>query len=235
MGGVLNVPFLASAALYVASRLRQDVFALPLQTTVVLKCVPIGILIATVAGSRSWSAKYRAGIVVGLALSLIGDAFLALGKDYFWYGVAAFGLAHAAYIAALSVGGVPLRLERVLPLAGLAGATYWYVVRPHLPAHMTAGVVGYLAILVTMLWRSLAAIGHGTPARRQAAVRGFVGAALFFVSDAVLAYKLFAGAAAAAESPVPLDAVVMTLYYAGQAGLAASSTVLPSEPSKRKD
>ena len=155
-------------------------------------------------------------VAAALALSWLGDVLLIpVGRpQVFQAGVAAFGLAHVAYVGAfLSRAFAPGQaLLAAVPAAlAFAAAARW--LRPHVPAEMRLSVRAYMAILSAML---VAAAG-------AAAADPWItaGAALFYLSDLAVARDRFV-------APGFANALVgLPLYYAAQMVLAA--TVGPAD------
>ena len=136
------------------------------------------------------SQPYRGLIVLGLILSLAGDILLTLPANRFVAGLAAFLLAHEAYIAAFSVGHPPTARELVwlppcLALGAALAAAVWRGL-----GKLRVPVLAYAATICVMAWR--AATRAHTPGVTQAGyLLAFSGAALFVLSDAILAVRRF--------------------------------------------
>ncbi len=165
------------------------------------------------------SSTIRAVMVVGLVLSLAGDVFLLLPARYFIYGLGSFLVAHIAYVVALQMADTSL----LGSLVGLAVVVVSVVVvgRSFAPAIKGAGdddgsggggsrglvVPGcvYAVVLSAML---VSAYGTWSP-------WAIVGAQLFFISDATLAWNQFLER----RRWGPIS--VMVTYHLGQMGLVA--------------
>jgi uncharacterized membrane protein YhhN len=153
----------------------------------------------------------RAWFVVALVLSLAGDIFLMLPSDRFVAGLAAFLLAHVAYVIGLtrhggSVGALLVAAVPVVIVAGLLGARFLRAVRAAGQNELVGPLVAYMAVIAAMVTCALAS-GNALAA---------VGAVLFMASDALIAETRFVGARRWA--PV----VIMVTYHLGQAGLTLS-------------
>jgi hypothetical protein len=138
-------------------------------------------------------------IALGMSLGLLGDLFMAgliRAAQPVLGGIAAFGVGHLAYIAALLGIGQFLGLGAagtrwgawgVWLLGGLVG---WYLVvwrgHPHTLIHRAA--LGYVLLLA-----STAGVATGLGLQASAFMPVAVGAALFLLSDLILAAELFNG------------------------------------------
>ena len=153
-------------------------------------------------------------LIVALALSALGDAFLA-GDAKRWLppGLAAFLAAHIAYIwLFMAVGGGRAALEaepwRVIGVVGAfaAGAMMltwlWASIGPLRPA--VAVYAAALALMTAAAFTLPRTLGPAMP-----------GAVLFLTSDALLSAELFKGV----KSPWLSPAVWIT-YYGAQALIA---------------
>ena len=175
---------------------------------------PVALLIKT--GSTALLAlwAYLAGgpvlLVAGLALSSAGDAFLALeGERWLKPGMAAFFLAHVAYVALFwGLEAAPRDILNtsalvVLVLAG-AGFARWL-------GEMRWPVFAYTAVILMM----------GAAALRLDPVYWPVtlGAIMFIASDMILSLLLFRKPADQPAGTVS-SLAVWTLYFGGQALIA---------------
>jgi len=181
------------------------------------KPVPALALAALVLSARR--DGYGTALGGGLVLSALGDALLEL-PGHFVGGLAAFLCAHVAYTAAFLGNERRARAPRAVPfaiwlLAAFAG------VRPGL-GEMAVPVVVYMFAIGGMMWR--AAARWGDHPRAGDAV---VGAILFGVSDTLIAIDRF-------RAPIPAASyAIILLYWAGQAGIAASA--LPADDPRPAD
>lgn len=174
----------------------------------VAKTLPIAALAALAAvDGAPWL------LVLALALSAVGD--LALSRDgerAFIAGLAAFLLAHVAYVPLFAGVGGPLAGWR---LSAAGGALVYAVVVgrwlwPHL-GPMRAPVAVYMLAIVAMGLAALTAPAALWPI--------IAGAALFIASDTVLAAETFVFASKPRRWTAP---VVWTTYYGGQALIASA-------------
>jgi uncharacterized membrane protein YhhN len=151
-------------------------------------------------------------IPAGLIVSAGGDFLLAAGL--FLPGVAVFLVAHLLYAAAFLSRTRRPALLRAIPFLAWGAAVY-VPIAPVLGG-LVVPVAVYVIAICVMMWRAAAAVGS-THERRREEWWGLGGALLFGASDTLLALHRFV-------TPWP-DApyVFMTLYWAGQAGLARSA------------
>jgi uncharacterized membrane protein YhhN len=156
-------------------------------------------------------SRYGRAVLAALSLSWLGDVLLIPKHRprVFQAGVAAFGLAHVAYVAAfLSRGLEPTRMAFAAPPAALALVVAGRWLRPHVPAELRVSVYAYMGILSAML---VAAAGASS-----ADARICVGAGLFYLSDLYVARDRFV--APGFENGL----IGLPLYYAAQLVLAYS-------------
>jgi uncharacterized membrane protein YhhN len=157
-------------------------------------------------GGRQW------WFVAALVLSLAGDVFLMLPRDLFVPGLAAFLVAHLAYVVGFWVDDAPHGVPLVLAVV-LVGAVVAVLARRILAGLRDSGqqalvppVTIYMGVLAVM---AVSATGAGP------AVAVF-GAWWFLASDGLLAWNRFV-------QPVPYAPVaIMVTYHLAQAGLALS-------------
>lgn len=151
-------------------------------------------------------------IALGMTLGFIGDVALASVlplKQPVLAGMAAFGLGHIAYIAGmlLFAGGHRLFSPLAFALAEIAwllvGVAGWYTVvfrgRAHTALH-------WAALPYALLLASTAGVATGLASQHTALVPLVIGAALFLLSDLILAGQLFGGL----RFPLISDAVWLT-------------------------
>jgi len=179
-------------------------------------CKPAATLAIIVRAARGQHGPYRTWILAGLWLSLLGDIFLMLPVDAFVPGLAAFLLAHLAYIAALRRGVGIGALWWSAPLLAAYAAANLVGLWPHLPVPLRAPVIAYTVVLASMAAIALARAGRPPRGARQGASIAALGALLFVASDSLLAWDRFAG-------PLPWAIIgVLASYYAAQWCIAGS-------------
>lgn len=164
----------------------------------------------------AWLEGGPALLVAALALSALGDAFLA-GKQERWLlpGMGAFFLAHAAYVPLfwqLGEGagwGWPVKIGQLILVLGGAGFVRWLLPPVErgmrLPVILYAGVIlmmGTAAIALPALWWKVT-----------------LGAMMFIASDVILSLQLFRRPANAPPLLGP-SLAVWFLYFGGQALIA---------------
>jgi uncharacterized membrane protein YhhN len=168
-------------------------------------------ILALAVALRPTSEVERWVFVAALACSLAGDVALMLPRDRFVAGLAAFLVAHLIYVAGFALE--PLSARAALVAAGaLAVAAVSVgrrilaaVHRRHGPA-LAGPVALYMAAISAMVAMAAATV-------EPLAV---LGAALFFLSDSILAWNRFVGPVAWARP------IVMATYHLGQMGLVLS-------------
>ncbi|KAJ3127125.1 hypothetical protein HK100_009914 [Physocladia obscura] len=196
------------------------------------KCFPIGILAIE-------TAPRSAALGVGLALSMLGDLFLALGPtSLFGQGLGAFLLAHIAYIKAFQESHPPFSVRAFGAFALVAGSML-RVLLPAVPRNLTIPVTIYTSVLAGMTWRGFARMQQihqaltkvkaaGSSSSLAAAIASaeiayskakwaFAGGVLFILSDFALAYDQFVDSFAGAHL------FVMISYYVAQIAIAGSA------------
>lgn len=168
-------------------------------------------------------------IAVGMTLGFIGDLFMARlipVREHVLGGMAAFGLGHVAYITAgLGLAGT-LGLTAAAPrvVAWLAwlliGGVAWYfvVLRGQKPTPLHWAALPY-----SLLLASTAGVATGLALQDARLIPLAIGAALFLVSDLVLAANLFAGRS---FKRINSDDVVWLTYGPGQCLIVYSTAFL---------
>ena len=151
-------------------------------------------MIAWAALGASDDALVKRWIVIGLVFSLAGDVALLWPVQGFLVGLVAFLLGHVSYLVALT--------RRTRFLASPPAFAVWAIVAASVLAGLWAGVPTQLRAPVLVYVCALAAMAaqatsvwlarRGTPdAARWRTVA--IGAALFVLSDAILATDKFVG------------------------------------------
>lgn len=155
---------------------------------------------------------YKILIIAGIVFSIGGDVFLMLPNDRFVYGLVSFLVAHLLYIAAfISLGGFQPDIA-ALTLYVLYGMAMLRLLWPGLD-QMKIPVLIYMVVILVMGWQALA-LWRLYPATWLWSAA--IGAALFVISDSVLAYDRFR------SSFVSARAIVLSTYFAAQTLIALS-------------
>jgi uncharacterized membrane protein YhhN len=214
MLSLLSLLVLASALLHIRAEYRgprwQVYLFKPLTTTL--------ILVLALTAPAPVSPFYQVVVGLGLLFSLAGDVFLMLPSDRFVPGLVSFLVAHLFYIAAFgSVAGVSFTAAAIVPFV-LYGAVLLRILWPHL-GRLKLPVAVYAAVLLVMAWQ---AAEQYLAVRDVRSLLALVGAALFVVSDSVLAFNRFAGRFHWAQ------ALVLSTYFAAQWLIALSVRSLPT-------
>lgn len=201
----LSLATAASAGAYlVGLKMRNRTIKYLLKPGTMLLIIALASVGAT--SGRDWV------VVVGLLFSLVGDVFLMLPQDYFVPGLGSFLIAHVLYVGAFGAAGPPLSAGKAVLAAALAAIAFlvYLRLRPGVQraggSGLTTAVAVYVAVITLMVWR---AFGTGS-------LLVILGALLFYVSDALLAWNRFAFRFAWAEYGV------MATYFAAQYLLALS-------------
>lgn len=176
----------------------------------------VGAWLLTRGPHDAWVACF---FLPGLAFSLAGDVFLLLPERFFLPGLVAFLLGHACYIVGMNPTLPPWPALGVLVVVAAIGGLFYRSIAAGLRQRgrsaLLAPVALYSVVLGLMLVSAWATLfrPEWTPLRRGLVV---VGASLFFISDATLAWDRFVEPAAWRRL------LVIVTYHLGQVGLAAS-------------
>lgn len=163
-------------------------------------------------------ARYRRAVLVGIALSLVGDVFLMCPNQGFVPGLIAFLLAHIGYIVAFAPGS-SVRARGAIGLVMLCVAVGNLVgLLPRIGAELKGPVLAYVAVLTTMATFAIArawtpALARETPRSVRFAA---VGGAVFVLSDSLLAWDKFGGAVPQAQL------LILSTYWFAQWCIARS-------------
>jgi uncharacterized membrane protein YhhN len=183
------------------------------QKTLEYACKPLTIvlLMAVAATVHVDDGSVRGWFLAALTLSMLGDVWLMLPRDLFIPGLASFFLAHVAFIAGMWVDGVSflgftLGLTVAVIAAIVVGGRVLRAVKGGEDPAMAVPVGAYMGVISLML---ASAVGTEEPL-------AIGGAALFFCSDALIAWERFVR-----PQPWHRLAIIVT-YHLAQAGLALS-------------
>ena len=194
---------------------------------VVILIAAAGAVVAAVAGAPVWAVwgtkiavillllllaasgspgRYRTFILIGLLASAVGDLIFLVPGDLFLAGVACFFVAHLCYIAAFTPGvgrhGASIARLVYATLGVAMLAALWPVLDPVLRGALAV----YGLALILMAGQAAARWGK---VKSAAARSAGIGAALFFLSDGMLALDRFR-----AHFPGARAAVLITYYLA---------------------
>jgi alkenylglycerophosphocholine hydrolase len=208
----LGAPAIAVAAMAGAQHLLAEVRHFPVWS-LVTKPVPVLVFLARVASSGA--SVLRWPVVLGLALSAIGDVVIQL-PDGFVAGLGLFLLAHIAYVSGFWRARPTLLAARALPFLLFAAAMGAWVGPGTGSMALPVGV--YIVAISIMMWRAAALVG--APGLPPAVGRlALAGALVFAASDSLIAIHRFV-------EPLPWsDAPIMLTYWLGQAGIASAAIV----------
>jgi alkenylglycerophosphocholine/alkenylglycerophosphoethanolamine hydrolase len=134
---------------------------------------------------------------LGVLFSLAGDVFLLLSDRFFIFGLVAFLLAHLAYITGLNIP-----LPDVSPLWSLGLALILAITASRILKRIIAGVrakgldrlaapVAVYGIVITLMLLSALLTLYSLGWNTSAAGLVSLGAALFYISDVILALNKF--------------------------------------------
>jgi alkylglycerol monooxygenase len=196
----------------------------PGDVAVALKLVPMGTLIVHLAlrlRAGEVARRMAVALLVGLGLSTVGDIVIAY---QFLAGIAAFLLAHVAYLVAMGRprGSAAQNGAAALPALAVGATMGWILVGGgRLPAPMRVPVLVYMIVISAMLAR---AVARAVVAPRTRASRAFlVGAALFVTSDALIALSRWV-----VTVPHPHVAILAT-YFAAQWWISTGAEPAPRD------
>ena len=170
------------------------------------------------ASSPALDATGRRWLLGALAASLAGDAFLMV-EGFFVPGLAAFLLAHLAYIAVLRRGQRWFAHRGALATTLAIGlGMYLFLWHGGLPPALRLPVAVYVTVIALM---AAQALGRAHQLRTRGATLVALGACSFLCSDAVLATNRFV-------QPLPWAALwVLASYYLAQ-GLIVAGLLRPA-------
>ncbi|WP_317847316.1 lysoplasmalogenase [Pseudomonas sp. HTZ2] len=167
------------------------------------KPLPVLALIAWLCSAPA--TPYTRWISIGLGFSVLGDIILAVPRDWFVFGLAAFFCAHLAYLHAYC------RITRRPALATLAvcvllTCALFALLASHGLGSLLIPVALYALAIGAMLWRALACGGLAA-----------IGAGLFVFSDSLIGIDRFVMPFAGAQF------LIILTYWLGQWAIAASA------------
>jgi uncharacterized membrane protein YhhN len=163
------------------------------------------LLMPLLAGVVIFARVATPTLVAGLGLATIGDVFLMIDGDaWFYAGMAAFAACHVCYITAFTRAGAWRRLRR-WPLLVVPVLYALVVVAAQVVLRLPVPILGYGCLLAVM---AATAAGLGW--------RSGAGGALFLISDLLIGSELSGIGLSGTELPGPPIWVMLT-YILGQA------------------
>ena len=187
------------------STVRTVLMTLPIALLAILPLTYLGVVGADTGGLLI--------LATALALSALGDFFLALKEKYFVPGLASFLTAHVAYLVAfLPRVQMPEGAALVaIVLAVVAAGAFVVYLAPRL-GRMRLPVFAYFAVIMAMVAAALSV--------REASWMLGAGAAVFALSDSLIAVRKF-------WTPFPaINEAVWLTYIAAQFMIAAALLAL---------
>lgn len=171
------------------------------------------LVVALALSLTASSPAYRWAVVAGLVFSTAGDVFLMLPRERFVAGLVSFLAGHLCYMYAFSIGvAFPAAPLLWLPFLA-AGALVVGMIWRGLGRTLRAAVIAYVLVIAAMAGQATGrwqAVGGGS------ALAAALGAALFILSDSILALNRF-------RAPVPADRVLtLGSYWTAQLLIALS-------------
>jgi len=200
---VVAVVVVGALAIWAAERRSWvHAFSKPLATALLL------IIVGRPATRLAW------WVDVGIVLSIVGDtALLSQGQGAFIVGLAAFLLAHLAYVVGFAGVAAWSPLVAVVALLALVATTFILRAVWGGTAGLRGPTVAYGLVISAMVTAASATLGGPL----AAAPLAFGGALFFYASDASLALNRF-------RKPIPHAAfLTLGLYWVGQIGIALAA------------
>ena len=212
-------PFLCSLGFAASATVTVAAHALGRRSLVyVFKPLSTALLaLLVVAGPSRLPSPYAMAVLGGLLFSLLGDVFLMLPSDHFRSGLFAFLLAHVCYVIAFTADSpfASPKLPFVLWLA--VGCSVLPALWPGIPWRLRPPVIVYMALLLAM---AAQATSRAVSLHTAHAFHVSLGAALFVLSDSLLAWNRF-------RKPFPAaQAFIHATYFPAQWLIAISTLVL---------
>ena len=173
------------------------------------------LLVIAAVVARAPSSLHQSFILVALGLSLVGDIFLMLSDRWFSPGLVAFLGALSAYAVAFAFQaplGLGLFAYVIYPLVPGLAALGW--LWPHLRSFRVPVLV-YVFVMSSMILFAIARLSNNELSIAGRGL-GVVGAALFMLSDTLVARRRFV-------APAAPYAVELGAYFAAQWCLASTT------------
>ena len=204
----VTVPLLIRAE-FKNNQLQRFIFK-PLSTTLLVVIILIAIFF------DPGNLPFKSAILLGMLFCFGGDiALMFESKKAFLIGLVLFLIGHVVYAATMvSFNGLVFSgLPAVLAVVLIGLPIYAYL-------HSSLGdmkvpVIAYMLVISFMMYSALLTFESGYFNTSQAWLLA-IGAALFYLSDVMLAINRF-------KRPFKLNRISLLFYYAGQLGIALST------------
>ena len=196
----------------ILGRQRQIYTFKPISTVLVIGVALLSLL------EPARNSTYTIGIVVGLVLSFGGDIALMFQENRraFTLGLGLFLLAHVAYTVIFTLLGAFSAWD--LLSAGVlvaVGVGFYLLIRPNLGA-MEGPVIAYIVVISAMVNRAASTFSSPDFGAGQA-IMVTAGAALFYISDVMLAANRF-------WRSWRYNRISLGFYYGGQLLIALAAS-----------
>ena len=145
-------------------------------------------LAAAAAARAGVPQRYYFSMLAGLGFSAIGDAFLMQKRDFFIAGLGSFLVAHLFYLWAFTAGSRFGRKRVPFIIYGATGTTLVWSLWSHIPPALRVPV-GLYAVVISVMAAQASSRALLSPDRGT--ILAAIGAALFVISDSVLALGRF--------------------------------------------
>ncbi|MBN2736211.1 MAG: lysoplasmalogenase [Spirochaetales bacterium] len=165
-------------------------------------------------------------VAFALFFNTIGDFLLELPGDfYFILGIVANLIGHIFYIISFTLEHPELKIKRYIPaLIYFVLIMFFFI--PVTNGAMRIAIIVYAFIIVTMAWRSGAAIRAEGPERKDEQLR-FIGALFFIICDTFIAINVFI------SYSFVFQLIIMVSYWIGQVLIARSTLRLHVKNEKK--
>jgi uncharacterized membrane protein YhhN len=208
---VVMIPFLVRAG--ILGKRRQVYVLKPLSTLIVIAAASLSFL------QPERSMTYTIGVLVGLTFSLAGDVALMFEerRSALLAGLGSFLWAHIAYAVVFGVLGCVSWWDGLSAAVLLAvGVVVYRLLSPKLDG-MRWPVIAYIVAISVMVSRAVSTLPSPAFSTGQAVIIA-VGAASFYVSDAILALCRF-------WKPWRYRRISLAFYYGGQLLIALAASL----------
>jgi uncharacterized membrane protein YhhN len=194
-----------------AGRRRQIYVLKPLSTMLVIGVALLGFL------KPEPNLTYLVGVLVGLLFSMGGDLALMFQEKRKWFmiGLVSFLLAQVTYTVLFAILGRSSAWDLLSAAVLLAlGAAFLRLIQPNLGS-MKLPVLVYIVVISLMVNRAISTLASPVFSAQQGLMIA-VGAALFYISDLILAAGRF-------WKPWRYHRISLAFYYSGQLLIALAA------------